>query len=562
MRARLAVLALVAAVAAGCTTMPTSGPIESHSMRAAQPAGGVAIAPAPPSKGASPTTIVEGFLHAMATNEPGYTVARRYLTAAANDVWHPERGTVVYADGHPPTSTGDSVILVAPAVGRVAADGSYAQASDQVRHDFGVVKDADGEWRISDPPEGLLLSESLFAASYVPVVLYFLDSTGRSLIPDQRFVPSGPGGAQEAIGHLLTGPRSWLSPVTSQVPMSLMDVSSVSIDSAGVANVVLNDAAANGPSSAREQLVAQIVWTMKSIEGVTAVRILTGNSPWTYRTSDSSGRVGLDAFPEFDPVPSNLPRDPYAVFQGRFGRLADDRGGDALTDVVPAVVDAFSGAVNADMRTVAAVTKTGALIVTARDATAATIEVPDGVDLVRPQYDRFNDLWSVGGGAFRVSQGGKVLQTTQAPDTGRVLAFRIAPDGDRIAVVSETGGVTSVRIGIVSRTEGAVAVGSWRTLHLGSTVSAAGVPVDIGWRSANGLAVLVRDQGTTSVLLSDPDGFSFSDVGPNQVSDLVELAATPGGGLLARSEAGTLYRFHGEFNWVASAFKLASVFYP
>ena len=85
----------VLALLAGCVTVPTSGPVERHVPAQQQANPGVDIAPVPPAQGAPPGLIVEGFLHAMATYQPGYSVARQFLTRAASITWDTNAGVRV-----------------------------------------------------------------------------------------------------------------------------------------------------------------------------------------------------------------------------------------------------------------------------------------------------------------------------------------------------------------------------------------------------------------------------------------------------------------------------------
>ena len=49
----------------------------------------------------------------------------------------------------------------------------------------------DGEYRITDPPDALIVRDSWFAQRYSQVSLYFFDPTGRILVPEPVFVPRG-----------------------------------------------------------------------------------------------------------------------------------------------------------------------------------------------------------------------------------------------------------------------------------------------------------------------------------------------------------------------------------
>jgi len=197
-------LALLAPVA-GCATLPISGPVVSEPRRsqAADPEG-AAINADPPPAGASPSLIIDGFLHAMATYQPGYPAARQYLTKAAKTSWEPASGALVYADGTAPKVTADRVTMEVPLVGSLGSDGAFVAPSDRVwTHDFGLVKE-DGEWRISNPSPGLLISRYLFSSGFVRHDVFFLDSRG-----DEGGGGGGGGGG------------GWSQPATSQRPPDL-----------------------------------------------------------------------------------------------------------------------------------------------------------------------------------------------------------------------------------------------------------------------------------------------------------------------------------------------------
>ncbi len=78
-RARLlAALILATALLAGCSDIPTTGPVQAG---ATQEPNGISIVyvPNPPTAGANQTSIVTGFIAAMSAGG-GFTVAKKYLT--------------------------------------------------------------------------------------------------------------------------------------------------------------------------------------------------------------------------------------------------------------------------------------------------------------------------------------------------------------------------------------------------------------------------------------------------------------------------------------------------
>ena len=153
----------------GCSGVPTTGPVERVSADPGHINSGVEIAPAPPGSNASPIEVVEGFLHAQASWQPNYQVARAYLTPQAALSWRPEAGVRVYAEGNTVVATDSAAMLRAPVVGTLDAVGAYRQATGVLDHDFGLVQDAQGRWRIGNPPEWLTISEYLFASAFARV---------------------------------------------------------------------------------------------------------------------------------------------------------------------------------------------------------------------------------------------------------------------------------------------------------------------------------------------------------------------------------------------------------
>lgn len=155
----LAALCAVLVALTGCVNIPSSGSPElvQPSVRASAPP--VQVRVAPPPQDASAADIISGFMAAMANYQPNYEVAREYLSSEVRDAWRPEAGVRITANNVFPTITEDSAVLDAPLVGRVGQDNAYEGASGTIRHDFKLVKDANDQWRIAAPPEGIIITE-------------------------------------------------------------------------------------------------------------------------------------------------------------------------------------------------------------------------------------------------------------------------------------------------------------------------------------------------------------------------------------------------------------------
>lgn len=309
-----ALLTVAGLLLTGCVTVPTAGPVERHSPAQQQANPGVDIAPVPPAEGATPGLIVEGFLHAMATYQPGYAVARQFLTREAAELWRPESGVEIYAGGYPPQISATGVVLTAPLVGSLDGEGSFTPASRQYHHDFALVRDADGQWRISQPPRGLLVSQSLFSSAWVRSDVCFWDATGAWLVPDPRFVQTGPVGMLATVRAVLVGPsrvaaQAYRAPLTAGV-----DAAAVTLDSDGTARVELIGAVDGLDAAARRLLAAELVWSLTSLEGVTGLRVTGNGTPWDL--GGGGGAVTTDDFHEGAPVPGSAGEGVYLIRDG------------------------------------------------------------------------------------------------------------------------------------------------------------------------------------------------------------------------------------------------------
>ena len=194
---------------AGCVAVPTSGPVERIEGGLPECTNCVNVDVAPPAFADTPQQIVEGYLRANSNFQPAYSVARQFLTEAAAGRWSPEAGARIYRGNT--QADGDRVTLNGRLVGLLGSDRTYTPQDRALRVDFGLVKE-NGQWRISKPPNGLLVADFAFDSFYLPFNLYFVGN-GRSLVPDPIYLPTvqNPAGlASVLMRALLGGPSDWL----------------------------------------------------------------------------------------------------------------------------------------------------------------------------------------------------------------------------------------------------------------------------------------------------------------------------------------------------------------
>jgi hypothetical protein len=549
-RAREAGAVLLVALAvllAGCVTVPTSGRVERLEGQQQTCQNCVSVEVAPPSPGDDPQQVVDGFLRANANYQPTYQVARQYLTRRSAQSWKPEARVTVY-EGTTRLDQ-DRVELVGRTRGVIAGDRSYAASDGELKQPFTLVRE-DGEWRIDEPPAGLLVAEYAFEKFYSSYDLFFL-ANGRPsnqpgalqtpvLVPDPIYLPKFRSPDQVAsalVKQLISGPTSWLGPsVTTAIPPgTTLSVDSVTIAD-GVASVSLSDTVLTLPDTQRSLLAAQIVYTLKEAVAIRGVAITANQQGFRVPESDPSTLVvpTTAISTQLDPVSPNAGNQLYVVRDGKVllvdagnGELrpfAGDLGADPVTALAVSVTDTD----------VAAVTGGGTRLVqtTTAGAGARARPVLTGVEgLVRPQFSRFGELWALGRQdgrqrLWRIVDGKP--QRVNAPELDRrtITAFRFSPDGVRIAFVEKTATGSRVAVARVNRGD-RVDIEAPRELDTAQTGATQLKELkDIGWLDATHLLVLgsASAKDTAGPYSVSEDASTITDQGEALSWNPVEVA--------------------------------------
>lgn len=540
----------------GCATVPTSGPVEHHTPQAAGVNSGIHVDPLPPANGASQLLVVEGFLHAMGVYQPNYQVARQYLTEPASESWHPESGAEVYMEKDQPIETEQGVALAAIRVGTLSADGVYVPDNTDKRYTFEMVKDQAGQWRISNPPPGLVVSRYLFSTNYTSLNLHFMETAGKFLVPDPRFFASGDQARAAVIRAQLDGPSSWLEPVVEKNVSQDIRVEGMTVDNDGLLTLTLDRAADRLSNAERQSLLAELAYTITTLPGIISIQVNSGGLPWT----SGSGQVdvGPETFANLSPEQSSALRVLFAIRDHKVQRLRDPARWD---DFVPVEADLNAPeqiAVNHDRTEVAAVSAGGTRLTTAPIGPGKARPLRSGLGLLRPDYARTGELWSFASSGItglRIFRDGEPVKVdATALPAARLVAAKLSPDGSRIAIVLQQGARTDVGLAIVARNQdGSVTLSGWRDLNVALNTGRPGRALDLGWSSTTQLAVLqTASGGETSVIRISQDGATATDIGPNNSASLQQLAVVSTRPAVVLAFGGRAYRFDDEFNWTLS----------
>ncbi|MGY1619647.1 LpqB family beta-propeller domain-containing protein [Geodermatophilus sp. SYSU D00691] len=545
MRRRLGLLAAAVLAAAGCSTVPTSSPTVQITQPPDRPVEMVGIEPLSPEPGATPEEVVSGFIDAAASTTRGHPVAREHLTGEAAETWSDETGiTIISQDYSAVTTEVGTIRVTADLVGTVDPRGVFTIGDQEPFTREFTLQQVEEEWRITDPPDGLLMLEPDFVRLYDELPVYFLDPTGQRLVPDPRYLIAGEAQPTTLVNRLLEGPSAALNAGVRN-PLAGAELRGAVTVSGQTITVDLTNLSPE-PSPQLEEVCAQLVWSLEPLSA-RDVRILVDGEP-------------LEGIPLVQTVDDWARFDPGGVAVDATGHYLS---GGALYTVNgrqapgPAGTGAYgltSAAVSADPRTGELVSMAGVapagggqtLLAGAYGGdlapvvTAGTLSVPT-VAATRAEF------WAVrdGEAVVRVPAQGppQAVSTPTLPGLGRTTVLQLSPDGVRAAVVVDGPEGPSLYVGTVVRSDnGAVALPDLRQIAPALTQV-----VDVAWRDAGSLIVLAGDAGEDQVepYTVGVDGWGLDRVGTAGLpSQPTAVAAAPSRAPLV-SAGGTIWQLSG-----------------
>jgi hypothetical protein len=556
---------VVAAVLSGCATVPTSGPVRAGGDTTAdQPGPAVRVIGRRPTRGAKPVDVVTGFLQASADLTNGSATARSYLTPEAASTWAPDKGVSVYdRSGLPPLADGDSdvgtgtVLLDGTTVARIDAGGHYSAVppGTALEQQFRL-RQVGGEWRITNPRDGLLLTAEDLSEAFRRVTLYFVSPGSGVLVPDPVYVPGQPQLATLLVQRLLGGvPKGLSGAATTPLPAgSTLATSSVPVRD-GVARVSVRTPAGLTGTEPRRELSAQLVWTLGQLADVQAVHVVVDGSE--IRLAGLGADQPVDSWKSFNPAGLVEGAIAYAVQQSRAGSVLGRIDGAKFSPVAGPAGDTREPirlpAVSLDAQALATISLDGRSMSIGQitDDARFVPRLTGATNLSSPSWDVFGDVWVVDRrGAtsrlWRVPESGSPQLVTVPPlAVGPVQLVRLARDGARIAVVAGRADDPTLFVGAVQRRPGGD-----RVVELHQVLTDIAGVVDVAWADATTLAVLGRRGHVAfGAFYVDIDGAVVRPV-EDAPSRLVSIAAGPGARpLIGAGSDGRLFQLGSGRTW-------------
>ncbi|MFI0864937.1 LpqB family beta-propeller domain-containing protein [Streptomyces smyrnaeus] len=587
----LVVLAACGTLLAGCASMPEDGKVK-HVTSSHRTDGDsqVRVYSVSPQKGEAPTQIVRGFLEATTSDEATFPTAREYLTRSLARRWDPFASTTVLSDGPsvrkaPRRSTavedGYSVEVSGSRMAEVDSKHAYSPSKGDYSEVFHLTK-VDGEWRIDEMPDGLVLGESDFQRIYRPINTYYYARLGpdaESITDGQNVLVADPvylrrriDPVTKTVSALLQGPSGWIDPVvTSSFPRGtrLAPKEHLSVDDSGVLRVRLNSRGATAEGKRCVRMAAQVLYSVQDQASakISKVELVgpkdgamcaqTREQVAAYQPGRLNGSAKNAYFiDENHRVAAFRGKgEPPSPVEGPLGRGQVEMGSVAVNRI-----ESEGAAVSRGRRGLYVASLEGSSAATALGDPVLTSKAKRENDrLTAPSWDGLGDLWVADRDPdnprlLRLRGGKERPDEVRVPDLDkgeRIESLRISSDGVRIALlVRGRDGHTSLQLGRVVRRgttkEPQVTVEQLRPVAPQLVdVSAA------SWAGGSRLVVVGRESGSVQQLqYMETDGSVSDQPTLPGITDVTGVAASEDESkpLLADSEDG-IVRLPPDANW-------------
>jgi hypothetical protein len=487
-----AALALVVVLVSGCAALPTSGTPE-HAKTPPPPGGGISqccgLFVEPPQPGWSPSTVVSNFLLASSKSANNYQAARQYLTQSASKAWHPGPQVVILSGtpsviplGHvngPGGTTSTQVEANGPELATLNSSGQYIQAASgkQTPHEVFTLQIQKGVYKINTLPPGhesaLLLTSALFHLVYAPRDLYYYGQRNEKLVPDPVYVPiQGANLVDTLVRDLRRSPAGTLDGAARTSVPAQAHVTGVEVfpGPSGGRTAIVNIALPHGTRADIPKMVAQLVCTLTSPAFspplFRAVRVKINGRLWQPRGRPLNlatyqglipgwGRsdTGVYYLTPAGSIRTLLP----AAHRGNVLAKGASGGEPSLSQVAVSPNGAHLAGLGGPATTV----YTGTLGSSAKPAELRS-QVTGSFSTL--SWDGDNVLWVVGRtkqlqgvsdrqGIFELPHGQRsgLLPVGHPHLAGPVTGLRVAPDGDRVALIIGSGASAQVWLAAIVR---------------------------------------------------------------------------------------------------------------
>ncbi|MHA2788270.1 MtrAB system accessory lipoprotein LpqB [Corynebacterium sp. S7] len=523
-RSTVALLVAGSLALTACTSLPTNtGPA---AIRSFEPNSGASSVPAPQA-GREPDLLLRDFYAAGAIPRGDYEAARSFLTPAAQEVWSPNESTLIVDRidlTTQPGATGQrrSFSVRGDVTGSLRDGGNFYPETGVYEATI-ELEQVNGEWRISSLPSGIILERTELRNQYQPYNLFFLNSTGETLVSDRRWIYSGAESIDTVLMSLLAaGPNDRLRPATwSGLPAG----ANFSGKTDGVYEFT-----GVGPHNPDEvqRMASQVVWTL-AVAGV----------PGPYKISfdgvslNNNGQgLTTDDFAGMDPqAPSEEAFSLYALNNGRLFSVEGNQtrpvetslGASGNIESVDLSADGHAAAVLNDPN------DPNTKIFSVGGMETPQVEVMRAAEFSRPTFELNNNV------AWVVADGNRIIRAVRSNTTSEVVSsevdssflnnihgdisvLRISDSGARVAMIIDG----RLYVGIVERS----AAGERSVVNVIEYAhELEGSAVSVDW-SSDGALIVGTSSVDTPVIRVEQDGSASTTLPTGNINAPVVMVAT------------------------------------
>lgn len=265
---------------AGCSFVPITGPInpglDIGKIVSRSP---ITNSPQPPTAGMTKLQVATGFLAANENAIGDFSIAREYLASFLTFEWMPSAGIEVFETSLSLKEISETVVQ-AQGIPTLIVDQQrrpeLPTETDLKSFELSFIKE-NGEWRIVNPPRGIVLSSVAFQRNYAVANLWFADKSESRLVPDFLVIAQQSDPAPQLIRALFAGSSNWLRPATVNMfnPEFLTGLATTQ-QTESVLTVDFDAEILRMTNQQRVLLISQMAQTLIQVENLTSLRITTG----------------------------------------------------------------------------------------------------------------------------------------------------------------------------------------------------------------------------------------------------------------------------------------------
>lgn len=483
---RLAAVLLTASLSlTGCAKLPTSSEVKVGSdIQSGLTADYLYYSPSGPAEAATQQEIINGFLNAATGPQNDYAVARQYLSRDLAAKWNPSLELLI-GDTRPLVEVSglSSGQISVKAVARVDSVGRYQDLGNGVTRvlDYSFVEE-NGQWRISQAPDTIVLVRPVFDVLFKSYSLYFYDNQDRYLVPDLRWFATRVSTSTRLVSALLDGPDEWLaaSVNTAFAKDTRLAIDSVIVEN-GTAIVDLAASANDSTVAQRQRMLVQLTATLTQLTNVDSVRILIDHVPQTIANL---------------PYQVSLANNPDPIVLTSEGLRAVSQTATSMDRASAAAKSwqATDFAINNQQTLLALLGPLGVGVTKLNDPKAELVGVDYRGDLLAPAIDVQGYVFTLGSAAESVLQvsspaGKPILTFGSWLARADHSAFAISREGSRLAVLMNFENKIRLFVAAIERDSKGVPVSIAQPIEIATTENIVG---SIAWIDDTTLATISR----------------------------------------------------------------------